>query len=99
MVLWYSLLVDDHGGSEPALRRAAVSVDVIVGPDLLVAVLLDVGLAGAALAAAPDDHPDADHVADAVLGHLGPDLHHLTDHLVPEKQSYSVISKARPWKY
>uniref|UniRef100_A0A0A9BDI2 Cad n=1 Tax=Arundo donax TaxID=35708 RepID=A0A0A9BDI2_ARUDO len=81
--LHYELLVDDHGGGEPTLRGAAVSVDVVVGPDPLVAVLLDVGLAGAALTAAPDDHPDADDVADAVLGHLGPDLHHLPDHFMP----------------
>ena len=90
-----SLLVDDNGGGEPALRGSAVGVDVVVGPDPLVAVLLDVGLAGTALAAAPDDHPDANDVADAVLAHLGPDLHHLADHLMPEK-SFGRHHQARP---
>jgi len=87
-----SLLVDDHGGGEPALRGPAVGVDVVVGPDPLVAVLLNVGLAGAALPAAPDDHPDADDVADAVLAHLRPDLHHLADHLMP--RDHGVLGSA-----
>ena len=91
-----SLLVDDHGGGEPALRGPAVGVDVVVGPDPLVAVLLNVGLAGAALPAAPDDHPDADDVADAVLAHLRPDLHHLADHLMPEKVSAITTKRVFP---
>lgn len=79
-----SLLVDDHGGGEAALRGAAVGVDVVVGPDPLVAVLLHAGLARPALAAATHDHTDAHHVAGRVLAHLAADLHHLAHHFMPE---------------
>jgi hypothetical protein len=64
------------------VRGRAVGVQVVVRPDLLVAVLLVVGLAGVALAAAPDDDAYTDHVAGAVLGHLSSDLLHLANHLM-----------------
>jgi hypothetical protein len=77
------LLVDDHSTGKAALGGFAITVDVVVGPDFLVAVLLCVPLAWAAVSAASDDGSDSHGVSYSELGNIWSDLHHLTHHFVP----------------
>ena len=78
---------------------AAVGVDVVVGPDLLVAVLLDVGRAGGASAAAADDHPRADYVPGLKPRHFRSSLHHFSYHFVParDKSKFGGRRESQVW--
>lgn len=87
------LLINDHGGCKSALSGFAVSVDVIVGPYLLVAILFLIRFAGAAVSAASDDAADSHGVPYLEPAHTGSHLHHFANHLVP--RNHGVIGHAK----
>ena len=92
MALKYSLLVYDHGGGESAHCRLAIGVHVVVRPNLLVAVLLDVGLARPTLPAAPDDASGTDNVPDAELAYAGSHFHHFPGHFMSKTEEITLLS-------
>lgn len=64
------------------MGRLAVGGDIVVGPELLGAVLFVVGVAGTAAPAASDDVADADGIAYSELAHIRSHLHHFSDHFM-----------------
>lgn len=76
------LLMDDHGLSEASLGGFSVGIDIVIGPDLLVAVLLDVWLARTTAPAASYDRTDAHTLSYSILAHIRSHLHHLSHHFV-----------------
>lgn len=76
------LLVDDHGAGEATLSGFTVSVDIVVGPYLFVAVLFNLRLARAASFTTTDETPNSDAIADLEFGDFRSHLHDLTYHFV-----------------
>ena len=77
------LLVDDRGASKASLGGFAISVNVIEGPDFLVAVLLDVCFAWIAVFTASNEKSDSHNVSCSELAHIWSHLHNLTYHFMP----------------
>lgn len=86
--------MDDHGAGEATLSGFAVTVDVVVGPYLFVAVLLNIRLAGAAAVTTSDETPNSDAIADLEFGDFRSHLHYLTYYFV----SVSTNKKAKHYQ-
>lgn len=75
--------MSNHSTSKASLCRFPIGIDVVVGPDLLAAVLLDLCFAGTATATASDYAPDSDHITGLEFGDLGTNLNHFSHNLMP----------------
>jgi hypothetical protein len=78
------LLVDNHGRSKPTMSRLPICVNIIIGPNALVAVLLNIRFAWLAAAAATDDDSHADHIACTEAVHFRAHFNHLSHHFMPK---------------
>lgn len=74
--------MNDHLTGEATLGWLPISINVIVRPDLLAAVLLDVRFARRAVPATPHKQPDPDPVPGSQAGHLRSHLQHLPYNLM-----------------
>jgi hypothetical protein len=77
------LLVDNHGGSKAALSRLPICVNIIVRPNALVAVLLNIRFAWLTGAAATNNDPHTDHISWLEAVHFGAHFDHLSHHFMP----------------
>lgn len=80
------LLINNHRSSKSALGRFAIRVDIIVAPDPIIAVLLNVLVARAAAPATSDEHAYSNSVSHIELGDIGSNLHNFTNHFMSLSQ-------------
>lgn len=77
--------MSNHSTSKASLCRFAIGIDIVVGPDLLVAVLLDFCFAGATAATASDYAPDSDHITGLEFGDLRTNLNHFSHNFMSKE--------------
>lgn len=80
---WYLLLVCNHGGSESSLSGLSINIDIIVRPDLLIAILFDVGFAWPTSPATPHNHTHAYSLSHFEFLHVWTNLCHFSYNFMP----------------